>query len=161
MSKGKKKYNPKKYIFNHLNFIAHEQVSVYVQGIKQTLSYNRTNKIISHQISKDLHQSLVTGHFDWHITMAVLGKNTLGSEMIVWDELSCNVPMQQHVLADLLTECHKEILDDADCKLMVGTPRFAWIACPSDNVLSDDEMYEIFKRLRGFEEDIFPNQKNK
>lgn len=153
-----KKYNPRKLSQSNARGKVQNNVMVFVQGIPSTLTYNRTTKIISHKIDKQLVDEVVHARHKWNVTLAVLGLNQYDSEVIVWDELTVDSPVLQTDLADTLTEFHKQLLDDERItESMTNVLRFGWVACPSDNVLTDEEMYSIFHRLRGFKSEILPN----
>jgi hypothetical protein len=151
----RKKYNPIKSALRRLRSEVMNSALVFVHGIPKTIHYNRTNKILSHTIDRKFYEEVTFARFNWNVTMAVLGLNRFGSEVIVWDELTVDSPVLQTDLADILTESHKKILDDDECKELTNT-RFAWIAVPNGKPLPDEEMHWVFSRLRGFREEIFP-----
>lgn len=152
----KKKYNPRKFSQANARTKMQNTCMVFVQGIPTTLTYNRTTKIISHKVDPQIADEATNSRYLWNVTMAVLQRNHFGSEEIVWYELSVDTPVLQQDIAETLTLSHAAILGDEDCK---GKDflRFAWIACPTGNSLTDEEMYSIFKRLRGFQTEIFEN----
>ncbi|UAW01212.1 hypothetical protein [Vibrio phage BUCT194] len=151
----RKKYNPIKSALRRLRTKVNNSALVFVHGIPRTIHYDRNTKLLSHQIDRKFYEEVTFCRFNWNVTMAVLGLNQYGSEVIVWDELTVDSPVLQTDLADILTESHKNILDDDECKELTNT-RFAWVAVPNGTPMSDDEMHWVFSRLRGFNEEIFP-----
>lgn len=147
-----KKYNPLKLAQKRAQTKVHDNALVFVQGIPTTLRYNRRSKLLNHHIDTQLVSEVNHARFKWNVTMAVLSRHN-GEDHVDWDELTVSEPVLQSDLADILKEFHQGLLDECVNK---NPLRFAWIACPSDNKLSDDEMYSIFKRLKGFEDEIFP-----
>lgn len=149
-----KKYNPRKLSQHNAKTKVNNHCMVFVQGIPTTLTYNRKTHIITHKVDPQIHDEVVNARHKWTITMAVLCTNEFGSDVIEWDELSVDSPVLQTELADLLTDKHREILTRCEPEYVL---RFAWIAHPTGDVLPDDELYSIFKRLRGFQVEIFEN----
>lgn len=151
----RKKYNPIKSALRRLRSEVNNSAMVFIHGIPRTIRYDRTTKLLTHQVDRKFYEEVTFARFPWNVTMAVLGLNQYGSEVIVWDELTVDSPVLQTDLADILTESHKAILDQDECKELTNT-RFAWIAIPNGKALPDEEMHWIFSRLRGFNEEIFP-----
>lgn len=150
----RKRYNPLKAIMGYTRRKVQNSALVFVQGIPQTIIYDRTSKRLSHKIDRQHFEEVTHSRYKWNVTIAVLGLNQDGKEAVVWAEVSVDTPVLQTDLADVLTENHKALLDEPECAELDNT-RFAWIAIPSDNVLPDEEMFWVFERLRGFKESIF------
>lgn len=153
----RKAYNPRKFSQQNARKKMNDHVMVFIQGIPTTLTFNRKTKILANKIDPQIADEATNSRYKWNVTMAVLQLNQYGSEEIVWYELSVDSPVLQQDIAETLTLSHAAILGDEDCKDKKFL-RFAWVACPSDNVLNDDEMFSIFKRLRGFQEEIFTKE---
>jgi len=140
-------------IFKRTKEVLHNHYIVYVNGYPHSVFYDRTTRQIKPKVSQAMRNEILDRRHQWSVLMAVTYLDSLGDECIEWDVLTIDKPVLQTELFEVLNENHLHLIEEC---APLNVKNWGWIAFPSETVFGDSECYQIFKRLRAFEDEPLP-----